>query len=125
MIPTRSEQDLGTGVTFATGHPRLVTRMPSAGSPSNKCRHCSRKSLTLKLFIPRVYRLLYISPKRAQDRLGTFEFPAKNRIDGVGTDIVLGIKETRNGCGTVCYLPAARRRASWEKTASGRWMFWT
>ena len=63
MIPMRSEQEEGTGVTFATGRPRLVTRMPSAGSPSNNCRHCSRKSLTLKLFIPQVYRLLYISAK--------------------------------------------------------------
>ncbi len=35
MIPMRSEQEEGTGVTFATGRPRLVMRMPSAGRPSS------------------------------------------------------------------------------------------
>jgi hypothetical protein len=63
MIPMRSEQEEGTGVTFATGRPRLVMRMPSAGRPSRSCRHCSRKSLTLKVFMSQVYRLLYISAK--------------------------------------------------------------
>jgi hypothetical protein len=63
MIPMRSEQEEGTGVILATGRPRLVMRMPSAGRPSNKCRHCCRKSLTLKLFILQVYRLLYIFAK--------------------------------------------------------------
>ncbi len=51
------------GVTFATGRPRLVMRMPSAGRPSNNCKHCSRKSLTFSVFISQVYRRLYISEK--------------------------------------------------------------
>ena len=62
MVPMRSEQEEGTGVTFASGRPRFVMRMPSAGSPSNNCRHCSRKSLTFNVFIAQVYRILYISP---------------------------------------------------------------
>ena len=55
----RSEHEEGTGVTFATGRPRLVMRMPSAGMPSSSCRHCSRKSLTFNVFISQVYKILY------------------------------------------------------------------
>lgn len=64
MIPMRSEQEEGTGVTFATGRPRLVTRMPSDGRPSSSWRHCSRKSLTFKVFMSQVYRKLYTSTNR-------------------------------------------------------------
>ncbi len=60
MIPMRSEQEQGTGVIFATGRPRLVMRIPSAGRPSSSCRHCCRKSLTFNVFILQVYKLLYI-----------------------------------------------------------------
>lgn len=49
------------GVTFATGRPRLVIRMPSAGRPSNNCKHWFRNSLTFNVFISEVYRILYIS----------------------------------------------------------------
>jgi hypothetical protein len=63
MIPMRSEQEEGTGVILATGRPRFVMRIPSAGRPSSNWRHCSRKSLTFKVFIPQVYTLLYISAK--------------------------------------------------------------
>ena len=63
MIPMRSEQEEGTGVTLARGRPRFVMRTPSAGRPSNNCKHCSRKSLTFNLFTSQVYRILYISAK--------------------------------------------------------------
>jgi len=63
MIPIRSAQEEGTGVIFATGRPRFVMRMPSAGRPSSSCRHCSRKSLTFKVFISQVYKRLYICAK--------------------------------------------------------------
>jgi len=63
MIPMRSEQEDGTGVILATGRPRFVMRIPSAGRPSSSWRHCSRKSLTFKVFISEVYTLLYISAK--------------------------------------------------------------
>lgn len=59
MAPMRSEHEEGTGVTFASGRPRFVMRMPSAGRPSNNCKHCSRKSLTFNVFIPQVYKVLY------------------------------------------------------------------
>lgn len=59
MAPMRSEHEEGTGVTFASGRPRFVMRMPSAGRPSNNCKHCSRKSLTFNVFIPQVYKALY------------------------------------------------------------------
>lgn len=52
MLPIRSEQEQGTGVTLATGRPRFVMRMPSGGKPSSNWRHCSRKSLTFNVFIP-------------------------------------------------------------------------
>jgi hypothetical protein len=60
MVPIRSEHDEGTGVTLASGRPRFVMRMPSAGRPSNNCKHCSRKSLTFNVFISQVYRILYV-----------------------------------------------------------------
>ncbi len=63
MIPMRSEQEEETGVILATGRPRFVMRIPSAGRPSSSWRHCSRKSLTFNVFIPQVYRILYISIK--------------------------------------------------------------
>ncbi len=55
----RSEQEQGTGVILATGRPRFVMRMPSAGRPSSNWRHCSRKSLTFKAFISQLYKNLY------------------------------------------------------------------
>jgi len=61
MLPMRSEQEDGTRVTFASGRPRFVMRMPSAGRPSNNCKHCPRKSLTFSVFIFQVYRILYTS----------------------------------------------------------------
>jgi hypothetical protein len=54
MVPMRSEHGEGTGVTFASGRPRFVIRMPSAGRPSSNCKHCSRKSLTFKVFMLQV-----------------------------------------------------------------------
>lgn len=60
MIPMRPVQGAGTGVILATGRPRFVMRMPSAGRPSSSCRHCPRKSLTFNVFISRVYTVLYI-----------------------------------------------------------------
>jgi len=63
MVPMRSEHEEGTGVTFASGRPRFVMRSPSAGRPSNNCKHCSRKSLTFNVFILQVYRKLYMSAK--------------------------------------------------------------
>jgi len=63
MVPIRSEQEEGTGVTFASGRPRFVMRSPSAGRPSNNCKHCSRKSLTFNVFMSQVYRILYIYAK--------------------------------------------------------------
>ncbi len=69
MIPMRSEQEEGTGVILATGRPRLVMRMPSAGRPSSRWRHCSRKSLTFNVFISSSVQVIAHLSKIAQCRL--------------------------------------------------------
>src|SRR5437763_233381 len=63
----RSEHGEGTGLTLATARPRFVMRMPSAGSPSNSCKHCSRKALTLSVFMLILSKQLYIPERLAPE----------------------------------------------------------
>jgi len=89
----RSEHEQGTGITLATGRPRFVMRTPSTGRLSNSCKHCSRKSLTLNVFISEVYTILYISAKPLN--LGKAECTRTANPRGVG-----GV---RAGCGRQSY----------------------